>query len=82
MVDDIAKALEGTEFIGTYDAISEPASFSAVAAVMDKSKKSAPVASALPYDSPTEQFAPKFGKMKILWHLIIYLIFISWSSCI
>ncbi|PIG69558.1 hypothetical protein AARAC_002743 [Aspergillus arachidicola] len=60
VVDDIARAIEDTDFVGAYDAIAGSGSFEAVAAIMGKLNKFAPVASVLPYDKPTEQFAPKF----------------------
>ncbi|KAB8266454.1 hypothetical protein BDV30DRAFT_245219 [Aspergillus minisclerotigenes] len=60
VVDDIATAIEDAVFVGAYDAIAGSGSFEAVAAIMAKINKFAPVASVLPYDKPTEQFAPKF----------------------
>ncbi|KAF3399907.1 Zinc-binding alcohol dehydrogenase domain-containing protein cipB [Penicillium rolfsii] len=60
VVENIVKALGHANFAGVYDAISEPASFEAVAKIMGKLNSSAPVASVHPYDTPTPQFAPKF----------------------
>ncbi|CAG7951286.1 unnamed protein product [Penicillium salamii] len=63
VVQDIANAIEGSEFVGIYDAISEDNSFAPLAALVEKLNISVPVASVLPYDKPTETFAPKFGKI-------------------
>ncbi|CAG7953846.1 unnamed protein product [Penicillium salamii] len=60
VVQDIANAIEGSEFVGIYDAISEENSFAPLAALVEKLNISVPVASVLPYDKPTETFAPKF----------------------
>ncbi|OQE37869.1 hypothetical protein PENCOP_c009G01289 [Penicillium coprophilum] len=60
VVKDIATALEGTDFVGIYDSIAEERSFTALAALVSMLKISIPVASVLPYDKPTEAFAPKY----------------------
>ncbi|RAQ52667.1 hypothetical protein AFGD_004973 [Aspergillus flavus] len=64
VVDDIATAIEDAVFVGAHVAIVGPGSFKAVAAIMGKINKFAPVASVLPYGKPTEQFAPKFSKIR------------------
>ncbi|QRD91036.1 hypothetical protein F9C07_2233396 [Aspergillus flavus] len=64
VVDDIATAIEDAVFVGAHVAIVGPGSFKAVAAIMGKINKFAPVASVLPYGKPTEQFAPNFSKIR------------------
>ncbi|GMG07167.1 unnamed protein product [Aspergillus oryzae var. brunneus] len=64
VVDDIATAIEDAVFVGAHVAIAGSGSFEAVAAIMGKINKFAPVASVLPYGKPTEQFAPKFSKIR------------------
>lgn len=64
VVDDIATAIEDAVFVGAHVAIVGPGSFKAVAAIMGKINKFAPVASVLPYGKPTEQFAPKFSEIR------------------
>ncbi|KAL4894845.1 chaperonin 10-like protein [Aspergillus ambiguus] len=60
VVEDIANALTNTEFVGVYDAISEEPSFKAISAILDRLETAVKVISVLPYDKPTEHFAPKF----------------------
>lgn len=62
VVEDITTALGNTELAGVYDAIAETRSFEAVIAIVKRLKTSVPITSSLPYDSPTESFAPKFGE--------------------
>jgi NADPH:quinone reductase-like Zn-dependent oxidoreductase len=62
VVKDIVTALEDTEFLGVYDAISEDSSFKAISTILDELNATVKVASVLPYDKPTERFAPKYGK--------------------
>ncbi|KAI8711367.1 PKS-ER domain-containing protein [Fusarium sp. LHS14.1] len=61
VVDDIAKALKETEFIGVYDAIGADSSFDAVSDILDRLDKSVPVASVLPSSKSTERFKPTYG---------------------
>ncbi|KAJ6079669.1 chaperonin 10-like protein [Penicillium canescens] len=60
VVKDIANALGNTEFVGVYDAISEDSSFKAISMILDELNTTVKVASVLPYDKPTERFAPKY----------------------
>ncbi|KAH6962805.1 chaperonin 10-like protein [Fusarium avenaceum] len=60
VVEDIATALEKTDFIGVYDAIGEDPSFDAVSAILDRLDKKVPVASVLPSNKSTERFDPKY----------------------
>ncbi|GLA37473.1 hypothetical protein AnigIFM63309_004412 [Aspergillus niger] len=60
IVEDVASALSNTDFIGVYDAISEPASFEMVRAVLDRLKADVKTICVSPYDKPTERFAPIF----------------------
>lgn len=62
VVEDIVNALGNAKLAGVYDAISEGASFKAVAAILDGLNATVNVACVLPYDQPTERFAPKYGK--------------------
>lgn len=62
VVQDIATALERTDFIGVYDAIGEDASFDAVSAILDRLDKKVPVASVLPSNKSTERFSPNYGE--------------------
>ncbi|KAJ6134025.1 chaperonin 10-like protein [Penicillium sp. IBT 18751x] len=64
-VQDIVNALANAKFVGVYDAISEDASFKAVSAILDGLNMTVNVTSVLPYDKPTERFAPKYGKFYI-----------------
>jgi NADPH:quinone reductase-like Zn-dependent oxidoreductase len=63
-VEDIAKALEETDFVGVYDAIGEESSFDAVSAILDLLNMKVPVASVLPSNKSTERFAPAYGECK------------------
>ncbi|UPL00286.1 hypothetical protein LCI18_011220 [Fusarium solani-melongenae] len=60
VVEDIAKALEETEFVGVYDAIGVDSSFDAVSDILDRLDKSVPVASVLPSTKSTERFKPTY----------------------
>ncbi|PYH32172.1 zinc-binding alcohol dehydrogenase family protein [Aspergillus neoniger CBS 115656] len=60
VVDDVVNALTNTEFIGVYDAVSEPASLEMVRAVLDQLKADVRTICVIPYDKPTERFAPIF----------------------
>ncbi|EHK22920.1 uncharacterized protein TRIVIDRAFT_28956 [Trichoderma virens Gv29-8] len=60
VVEDIAKALKETDFVGVYDAIGEESSFDAVFAILDLLNMKVPVASVLPSNKSTEQFAPAY----------------------
>lgn len=62
VVGDIVNALTTTEFIGVYDAVSEPASLELVRAVLDQLKSDVKTICVIPYDKPTERFAPIFSK--------------------
>lgn len=62
-VENIANALDGTDFIGVYDAIAEDPSFDAVSAVLDRLNKKVPVAAAPPCSKSIESFAPVFRKI-------------------
>lgn len=62
IVEDVVKALSGTDFAGVYDAIAEPPTFEAVRAILAKLESNAKVAIAQPYDRPEEKPGPKFGK--------------------
>lgn len=61
IVEDMVKALASSNLIGVFDAISEDASFNAISAILDGLKTTVNVASVLPYDKPTNRFAPKYG---------------------
>lgn len=61
VVEDIAKVLEATEFVGVYDAIGADSSFDAVSDILDRLDKSVPVASVLPSSKSTERFKPTYG---------------------
>ncbi|OJJ72134.1 hypothetical protein ASPBRDRAFT_43529 [Aspergillus brasiliensis CBS 101740] len=60
VVEDVANALANTEFVGVYDAISEPASFDTVRAVLDQLNADVKTICVSPYGQPTERFAPIF----------------------
>ncbi|KAH8688997.1 zinc-binding oxidoreductase CipB [Talaromyces proteolyticus] len=60
VVKDIAAALANTEFVGVFDAISEPSSFEMVRAILDQLKAGVKTVCVQPYNKPTEQFAPVF----------------------
>ncbi|KAJ5768162.1 hypothetical protein N7533_000745 [Penicillium manginii] len=60
VVQDIVNALANTKFVGVYDAISEDVSFKAISTILDGLNVTVNVASVLPYDKPTERFAPKY----------------------
>lgn len=62
VVDDVVNALTNTEFIGVYDAISEPTSLEMVRAVLDQLNADVKTICVIPYDNPTERFAPIFSK--------------------
>lgn len=65
VVQDIVNALANTKFVGVYDAISEDVSFKAISTILDGLNVTVNVASVLPYDKPTERFAPKYGRFYI-----------------
>ncbi|OJZ86892.1 hypothetical protein ASPFODRAFT_134061 [Aspergillus luchuensis CBS 106.47] len=60
VVDDVVNVLTNTELIGVYDAISEPTSLEMVRAVLDQLKADVKTICVIPYDKPTESFAPIF----------------------
>jgi D-arabinose 1-dehydrogenase-like Zn-dependent alcohol dehydrogenase len=62
VVEDIASALEKTDFVGVYDAIGEDSSFDAVSAILDRLNKKVPVTSVLPSSKSTERFIPTYGE--------------------
>ncbi|GLA61394.1 hypothetical protein AtubIFM55763_006045 [Aspergillus tubingensis] len=66
VVDDVANALTNTEFIGVYDAVSEPTSLELVRAVLDQLKADVKTICVIPYDKPTERFAPIFTSSNFL----------------
>lgn len=63
VVEDVARKLANTDFVGVFDAISEPPTFEMVQAILDLLKADVRTVSALPYDKPTERFAPIFSKV-------------------
>ncbi|KAE8373894.1 GroES-like protein [Aspergillus bertholletiae] len=60
VVEDVASALASTDFVGVFDAISEPPSFEMVRAILDQMKADVRTISVQPYDKSTERFAPIF----------------------
>ncbi|KAE8154105.1 GroES-like protein [Aspergillus avenaceus] len=60
VVGDAVSALADTDFVGVFDAISEPSSFEAVRVILDQLKADVRAICALPYNKPTERFAPIF----------------------
>jgi NADPH:quinone reductase-like Zn-dependent oxidoreductase len=63
IVEDVVRAISGTDFAGVFDAISETPTFEAVRAILAKLESNAKVVITSPYDKPTEQPGPKFGKL-------------------
>ncbi|KFY98085.1 hypothetical protein V500_01802 [Pseudogymnoascus sp. VKM F-4518 (FW-2643)] len=59
-IEDLVKALRGTDFVGVYDAISEDSSIEAIRKIIENLDVTVKIASVLPYDKPTERFAPRF----------------------
>ncbi|KAJ5127791.1 chaperonin 10-like protein [Penicillium atrosanguineum] len=72
VVQDTVKALASTNFAGVYDAISEDTSFKAISAILDGLNMTVNVASVLPYDKPTERFAPKYVNEAISATVLAY----------
>ncbi|KAL5321972.1 hypothetical protein ACEPPN_009937 [Leptodophora sp. 'Broadleaf-Isolate-01'] len=60
VVDEVASALRGTKFVGVYEAISEEKSFEAVREILLALDVTVKIASVMPYDKPTERFAPQY----------------------
>ncbi|KAL2849287.1 chaperonin 10-like protein [Aspergillus pseudodeflectus] len=60
VVEEIAKAITNTEFVGVYDAISEEMSFTPISALADLLNRPIEVASVLPCEKQTPLFAPKY----------------------
>ncbi|GFF57167.1 zinc-binding alcohol dehydrogenase domain-containing protein cipB [Aspergillus udagawae] len=60
VVDEIAKAVTNTEFVGVYDAIGEKTSFAAISALADRVDRPVNTASVLPCEQQTPRFAPKY----------------------
>lgn len=63
VVADVASALANTDFVGVFDAISEPPTFEMVCAILDQLKADVRTISVMPYDKPTKTFAPIFSKV-------------------
>ncbi|KAL5337980.1 GroES-like protein [Aspergillus crustosus] len=59
-VRDVVDALANTDFVGVFDAISEPASFEMVRAILEQLNADVKTICVLPYDKPIAQFAPIF----------------------
>lgn len=62
VVEDIVSILRTTKFVGVFDSIGEPRSFEAIAKIVNTLGGHVKVSSVLPYDKPTETFAPVYGK--------------------
>ncbi|KAE8334260.1 hypothetical protein BDV24DRAFT_170375 [Aspergillus arachidicola] len=60
IIEEIIHTLGNAKLAGVYDAISERASFEAIAAILDGLNTTVNVACVLPYDKPTKRFAPKY----------------------
>ncbi|PCG89283.1 Polyketide synthase, enoylreductase [Penicillium occitanis (nom. inval.)] len=60
VVEDIIGVLRTAKFVGVFDSIAEPESFEAIAKLVNTLGANIKISSVLPYDKPTETFAPKY----------------------
>lgn len=64
-IEDLVKALRGTDFVGVYDAIGEDSSIEAIRKIIENLDVTVKIASVLPCNKPTERFAPRFSEFQI-----------------
>lgn len=76
MVEDIISLLRTEKFVGVFDSIAEPESFEAIAKIVNTLGANVKISSVLPYDKPTETFAPKYGKFLNIHCLFLFLDFL------
>ncbi|KAF7588975.1 hypothetical protein BBP40_004942 [Aspergillus hancockii] len=60
VVEDIVRELEGRDFAGVYDAISEEASYKPIAAIIERLGRQTKIATVLPWNNPPEGLVPGF----------------------
>jgi NADPH:quinone reductase-like Zn-dependent oxidoreductase len=74
VVEDIVKELEGRDFAGVYDAISEEPSFKPIAETLTRLGQQVKIAVVLPWNSPPEGLDPKFG----MYFFFFFWVILNW----